>query len=169
MRWLAIFCFAASGAVFALQYGPVWTVLVMMALAAAVLLWALGLAFGSCYTTLYTALFVRPAAAFADTEQTVTLTLCAYPVEHTFGVKVRAELDAGGVCPVSVQFYGDETLMDCKPGDSVTAEVDFRSASVVHGEKITSFTSKGMHLLAYGQGELVIHPAERLPLRFVPL
>ncbi len=184
MRWLAIFCFAASGAVFALQYGPVWTVLVMMALAAAVLLWALGqrrtkrlaalvlalgLAFGSCYTTLYTALFVRPAAAFADTEQTVTLTLCAYPVEHTFGVKVRAELDAGGVCPVSVQFYGDETLMDCKPGDSVTAEVDFRSASVVHGERITSFTSKGMHLLAYGQGELVIHPAERLPLRFVPL
>lgn len=184
MRWLAIFCFAASGAVFALQYGPAWTVLAMMALAAAVLLWslvqrrpkrlaalvlALGLAFGSCYTTLYTALFVRPAAAFADTEQTVTLTLCAYPVEHTFGAKVRAELDAGGLRPVPVQFYGDRALMDCKPGDAVTAEVEFRSAAVVHGEKITSFTSKGMHLLAYGQGELVVRPAEHLPLRFVPL
>ena len=38
MRWLAIFCFAASGAVFALQYGPKWTVLVLFALAAAAMI-----------------------------------------------------------------------------------------------------------------------------------
>ena len=159
MRWLAIFCFAASGAVFALQYGPTWTVLVLIALAAAAMIGALrqrrskrlaalilacGIAFGSCYTTLYTALFVQPAMRYADTEQTVTLTLCAYPVEHTFGAKVKAELDAGALLPVQVQLYGGEELMHCGPGDRVTSRVSFRDASMIRGKKITSFTAKSL-------------------------
>lgn len=183
MRWLAIFCFAASGAVFALQYGPDWTVLLLIALAAAAavgglfqkrpkrlaaLVLALGIAFGNCYTTLYTALFVQPTAQFADTEQTVTLTLCAYPVEHTYGAKVMAELDVGAVCPVKVQFYGDSALLDCGPGDQITTEANVRSASLIRGEKITSFTAKGMHLLVYGKGEMEIQPAQGFSLRYAP-
>lgn len=183
MRWMAIFCFAVSGAVFALQYGPGWTVLFLMVLAAAVavgalfqrkarrlaaLVLAMGIAFGSCYTALYTVLFVQPAERLAGTEETVTLTLCAYPVAHTYGAKVMAEMDVGGICPVKVQFYGDGTLLDCKPGDRVTTEVSLRSASLIHDEKITTFTAKGMHLLAYGKGEMEIQPAQGFSLRYAP-
>ena len=183
MRWLAIFCIAASGAIFALQYGPVWTVFLLMALAAAALICAgvqkqtrrlaalvlaFGIAFGSCYSTLYTALFVQPSERFVDTEQVVTLTLSAYPVQHTYGAKVKAEMDVGALCPVQVQFYGSEELLDCGPGDRITTEASFRSASLIHGKKITSFTAKGMHLLLYGKGEMVIQPAQGFSLRYAP-
>lgn len=183
MRWLAIFCFAAAGAVFALQYGPEWILPALLALAAAAviaalfqkrpkrlaaLVLALGIAFGSCYTTLYTALYVQPTERFVDTEQTVTLTLCTYPVEHTYGAKVKAEFDAGALCPVQVQLYGGAELLNCKPGDQVTAAVSFRSASLIHDKKITSFTAKGMHLLAYGKGDMTICPQGGFSLRYAP-
>ena len=41
MRWLALFCFSASGAIFALQYGPAWMAPFLAAAAAGFLLYAL--------------------------------------------------------------------------------------------------------------------------------
>ncbi len=185
MRWLAIFCFAASGAVFALQYGPVWILPLLLALSLAAVLagvlgkrkrrrmislvLALGVAFGACYTTAYTALFVRPAARLIETEQTVTLTLCAYPVEHAYGAKVQALLEVGAPRPVKVQLYGGDALLSCAPGDRVTTVAKLRDASVIHGEKLTTFTAKGMHLLAYAKGEMAIERGEGVSLRYAPL
>ena len=137
MRWLAIFCFSAAGAVYALEYGFKWTALLLMAavllLVLAALRWrkrkrmialvlALGVSFGSCYTLLYHAVFIQPAQRYVETEQEVTVTLCAYPEEHIYGAKCVAYMDVGAAAPVKVQLYGDETLFSCKPGDRVTAE-----------------------------------------------
>ena len=41
MRWLAMFCFSAAGAILALQYAPRWAVGVVAIAAAAVLLFGL--------------------------------------------------------------------------------------------------------------------------------
>ena len=184
MRWLAIFCFSAAGAVYALEYGFKWTALLLMAavllLVLAALRWrkrkrmialvlALGVSFGSCYTLLYHAVFIQPAQRYVETEQEVTVTLCAYPEEHIYGAKCVAYMDVGAAAPVKVQLYGDETLFSCKPGDRVTAEASVRSASMIRGERITSFTANGVHLLLYSRGDLQIEPAQRMPLQYLPL
>ena len=184
MRCLAIFCFSAASAIFALQYGPQETSLILIGIGLAALLAALflknpkrlaalilafGLSFGSCYTLLYDRLFVQPVEPFEDTQQQVTVTLCSYPEVHRFGTKSTALLDVGAVLPVKVQFYGGKELLDCKPGDKITADAKLRSAAYSHGEKITSFTSKGSHLLVYSKGELTIEAADHVPLRYFPL
>ena len=184
MRWLAIFCFCAAGAMLVLQYTPPWAVGILAVLAlgitgyalcrkntrrTAALLAACGIAFGSCYATVYDLIFMEPARQYADTEQTMTLTLAGYPQAHTFGAKAVALWDVGAAAPLKVQLYGDETLLSCAPGDRITTEAQVRSAEVVRGERITSFASKGISLLAYGRGDMMIEHAGSVPLRYLPL
>ncbi len=184
MRWLAMFCFSAAGAILALQYAPRWAVGVVAIAAAAVLLFGLrrpkpkrtaalllacGIAFGGFYNTLYDFLFLQPARQYAGTEQTVTVTLAAYPQEHTFGAKAVALWDTGAAAPVKVQLYGDETLFSCAPGDKITMEAKISSAEVIRGERLTTFTAKGISLLVYGRGDMTVERADAVPLRYAPL
>lgn len=184
MRWLAMFCFSAAGAVLVLQYTPSWGLGLLAALAlgaagyalcrknakrTAALLMACGIAFGSCYTTVYDLLFVEPARQYVDTEQTMTVTLAGYPQKHTFGAKAVALWDVGVAAPLKVQLYGDEVLLSCAPGDQITTEAQVRSAETVRGERITSFTSKGISLLVYGRGDMTVETADSAPLRYLPL
>ncbi len=184
MRWLAIFSFSAAAAIFALQYSTEWTVIFVgiLSLAAitiglfqkkskrlAVFVLALGIAFGSSYQLMYDFLLIQPARNLNGMEGTVTVTVCDYPQKHTFGVKSTAILDVGTLRPVKVQFYGDKELMECVPGDKVTANVTIKSAEVMHDEKITSFTAKGSHLLLYSKGALKIEKTEHIPVQYVPL
>ncbi len=184
MRWLAMFCFSVAGAVFALEYGAEWILLPLLVLVLILtgvallqhkrkrmiaLVLAVGISFGSFYTLLYDTLFIRPAQQYVDTEQTISVTLCAYPEEHIYGAKCVAYMDVGAAAPMKVQLYGDETLLSGKPGDRVTTDASIRSASLIRDEKITSFSAKGVHLLLYGRGELQIVPAEHLPVQYLPL
>lgn len=184
VRWLAIFCFAASGAFFVLEYGPQWAVALTVpavfgalvfallqrkARRTAALVLACGVAFGSCYMALYDFLFAAPCARLADTEQTVTVSLCAYPQPHTYGAKAVAYLDTDAPVPVKVQLYGGDELLDCAPGDRITTRAKLRDATVSHGEKITAFTAKGVRLLVYSKGTPEILHLQSVPLRYVPL
>ena len=168
----------------ALQYAPSWGLglLALLSLGAAgyalyrknakrtaALLLACGIAFGSCYATVYDLLFMEPARRYADTEQTVTVTLAAYPQAHTFGAKAAALWDVGAAAPVKVQLYGDEALLSCAPGDRITTEARVRSAETVRGKHITTFTSKGISLLVYGRSDMTVERAESVPLRYLPL
>ena len=184
MRWLALFCGAASAAIFALQYGPAYTALLLLLLAGCAVLGALflkkprrmaalalacGLVFGSSYDLLYDMVLVKPAQPLEGTEQIVTVTLCAYPQSHTYGAKCNALLDVGAVVPVKVCLYGDDKLLQCAPGDRVTVRANLRSASMIRGKRITAFTSKGIHLLAYGKGDMTVEHPQHLPVRYLPL
>ena len=184
MRWLALFCFSASAAIIALQYGPAWVVLFLVAVSTGGLLYALyqkkrrrmaalvlasGVAFGVFYQTLYDFLWVDPVRPLVGTEQVVTVTLSDYAQEHTYGAKVTALLDVGAPRPVKVQLYGDETLLSCAPGDRVTTNASLRSAQMIHEKKVTSFTAKGMHLLLYAKGDMSIEPVGRPALAYLPL
>lgn len=184
MRWLALFCFSASAAIIALQYGPAWVVLFLVAVSTGGLLYALyqkrrrrmaalvlasGVAFGVFYQTLYDFLWVDPVRPLVGTEQVVTVTLSDYAQEYTYGAKVTALLDVGAPRPVKVQLYGDETLLSCAPGDRVTTNASLRSAQMIHEKKVTSFTAKGMHLLLYAKGDMSIEPVGRPALAYLPL
>lgn len=104
MRWLALFCFSASAAIIALQYGPAWVVLSLVAVSTGGLLYALyqkkrrrmaalvlasGVAFGVFYQTLYDFLWVDPVRPLVGIEQVVTVTLSDYAQEHTYGARLR--------------------------------------------------------------------------------
>ena len=184
MRYLAIFCAAFALSLAVLQYGPDWSLGVLCAAVLLGLLMglfqkrakrlacftaAMAIAFGGFYQTAYDVLFVRPALQFQEMEAEVTLTVATYPIEHSFGAKCQAMLDVGAAAPVKVQFYGNPKLFSCAPGDRVTTAAKIKNASYVKEGKITSFTSKGMQLRVYGRDEMEIVPAEKIPLRYIPL
>ena len=166
MRKLAWFAGAFSAGVFLAQYllGGAW----LFAGAAAclpvacgclllpkawcrrgvVLFLALGLGLG--YHGLYCRLVQRPMEALVGTERVVAMTLCGDPVATQYGAKATVRVEG---LPGKAVYYGDAFLADLRPGQTVTDTVSFQSASDIRDDNVTTFTSKGVFLLAYGQGD----------------
>ena len=109
----------------------------------------MSLAFG--WNWLYVRQVQRPLEVLADTEQTVTMTVCDYAAATDYGAKVTVKL-AGYPLGKAV-YYGDEALLDLRPGQTVTDRVFFQSAARIRDDDVTTFTSKGVFLLAYQRGE----------------
>ena len=110
---------------------------------------ALSLAFG--WNWLYVRQVQRPMEALAGTEQTVTMTVCDYAAATDYGAKVTVKLE--GYPFGKAVYYGDEALLDLRPGQTVSDLVSFQSAARIRDDDITTFTSKGVFLLAYQRGE----------------
>lgn len=125
---------------------------------------ALALALG--YNWLYIRQVQTPAAAWAETERVMTATLCNYAEPSGFGARVTVRLE--GV-PGKAVYYGDEGLLDLVPGQTVTGTVLLRNAAHIVDEDITTFTSKGVFLLAYARGEPAAGPGTSGSLRWVPV
>lgn len=123
------------------------------------------LALGLGYNWLWARQVQRPAEVWADHSGGFTATLCDYASESDFGARVLLRLD--GV-PGKVMFYGGDELLDLVPGQTVTGRARFRSAARIRDEDITTFTSKGIFLLAYGQGSLAAEPGSRNSPRWYP-
>jgi len=109
---------------------------------------ALALALG--YYWLYCRQVERPMEALAGSEQAVSMTLCGYAVPTDYGAKVTVEIDG---LPAKAVYYGEETLLELRPGQTVSDLVYFQSASRIRDDDVTTFTSKGVFLLAYQRGE----------------
>lgn len=124
---------------------------------------ALALALG--YDWLYIRQMQKPAAALAETEQTLSATLCGYAEEASFGARVTVRLE--GV-PGKVVYYGDYGLLELAPGQTLTGTVLLRDASRILDEDITTFTSKGVFLLAYARGEAAVGEGSAGSLRWLP-
>lgn len=167
MRKLALFAGAFALGIFLAQYlpGTAWQIpaaagcfaAALLALAlpspgrrrGLIALCALSLAFG--WNWLYIRQVQAPLEALAGTEQVVTMTLCDYAVPTDYGAKVTVRL-AGYPLGRAV-YYGDETLLDLRPGQTVTDLAALSSAARIRDDDITTFTSKGVFLLAYNRGE----------------
>ena len=167
MRKLAVFSGAFALGIFLAQYlpGTAWQPLAAAGcLAAAVLalalpspwrkrglpaLCALSLAFG--WNWLYVRQVRAPLEALAGTERAATMTLCDYAVPTDYGAKVTVKLE--GYAWGKAVYYGNEALLDLRPGQTVADLVELRSAARIRDDDITTFTSKGVFLLAYQRGE----------------
>lgn len=167
MRKLAIFSGAFALGIFLAQYlpGTAWQPFAaagcfFAALCALVLpearrrrcllaLTALSLAFG--WNWLYIRAVQRPMEALAGTERPVTMTLCDYASATGYGAKATVTLE--GFRFGKAVYYGDTALLDLSPGQTVSDLVSFQSAARIRDDDITTFTSKGVFLLAYQRGE----------------
>ena len=112
---------------------------------------ALALAFG--WNWLYTRQVQRPMEALASRETEVTMTLCDYAVATDYGAKVTVKVEN---LPGKAVYYGNTDLLSALPGQTVTDTVAFQSAARIRDDDVTSFTSKGIFLLAYQRGEAVL-------------
>lgn len=181
MRRLAVFAGGFSLGVFLARYllRDAWSLAgavgaLALALAALALPWkwrrrgvalCAALALGLGYSWLYARQVQRPAEALAGRTETVTATLCGYASESGFGARVTARLE--GV-PGRAVLYGGEELLELEPGQTVTGQVRLQSAARVRDEDITTFTSKGVFLLAYGRGGFAAGEGTRGSPRWYP-
>ena len=116
-----------------------------------VLLVCAGLSLSLGYDWLYIQAVQGPMLPLADTEQTLTMTLCDYPVETGWGAKVTVRLE--GFSRGKAVYYGGGQLLQLCPGQTVTDKVRLQNAAHIREDEVTAFTSKGVFLLAYSKGE----------------
>lgn len=169
MRTLAVFAGAFSGGIFLCQYLlPVsWQVpaaLVFFLTTAGavrffsgnmrrrVLLVGVGLCLALGWNWLYIRQVQQPMEDLAASlsGKCITLTLADYAQPTDYGAKVSVLADG---FPGKLMLYGQPYLLELSPGQTVETSVTLESAATIHDEDVTTFTSKGIFLLAYEAGE----------------
>lgn len=115
---------------------------------------ALSVALG--YDWAFTLFVQSPAEALAESNLTgVTMVLLDYPAATDYGAKVPVRPEIAGLRGVRAVYYGDAALLELTPGCTVTDDVHLKSAAKIQDDEVTTFTSRGVFLLAYGGGEAV--------------
>lgn len=130
---------------------------------------ALGLAMALFYNTAYTQLIKAPNDALLGTQERVTVELLGYAEQTNYGAKVTARIVDRDL-PGKVIYYGDSSLLALEPGQRVTAEALFNSATDPTGKGLSlrNFTAKGVYLLLYQRGEPSYEEANAGALRYLP-
>lgn len=140
--WAALWALLLFGGAWLLRTG--WRKQARLALA------GLALAFGWC--ALFHAAVYAPAEAQVGTEGGYTAVVLDYPVDTGYGVRLPVRLEGEGR-PVTALLYLDWEAADLEPGDRVSGEGSFHSASWSRGEEVTWYTAKGIFLRVYGEAE----------------
>ena len=110
-----------------------------------------GMAFALVYNRCYIFLVQEPAEQLVDTQQSqLSMTLLDYAVPTDYGAKVTVRAELPELRNVKIVYYGEKELLDLQPGCIVTDDVRLNSAARIRDDDITTFTSKGVFLLAYG-------------------
>ena len=125
---------------------------------------ALAIAFG--YNWIYVRQVQRPMENLAGTKQAVSMTLYDYATATDYGAKVTVKVEG---LPGKVVYYGEESLLELSPGQSVETYVEFQSAARIRDDDITTFTSKGVFLLAYSRGEALYGAGSSASSRWWPV
>lgn len=186
MRKLAIWAFSFAAGIFVAQYLlPAASLLYVAAGFVAVgflafrlrepvrfgaVIICTALAVGLGYDWVYTAWVSVPAEALADTRQeTVSMSLCDYPEITDYGSKVTVRLHVKGLHGVKAIYYGDTSLLELKPGTVLQGDVYFKSASRIQDDEVTTFTSRGVFLLAYQDGSFTVNETKAGFLTTLPV
>lgn len=109
-----------------------------------------GLALSFGWNWLYIRQIQQPMLALEDTQQTMEMTLCAYAIPTSYGA--MAPVKVSGFTHGKAMYYGDSSLLELRPGQTVQDLVQCKSASHIKDEDVTTFTSNGIYLLAYQRG-----------------
>ena len=120
------------------------------------LLVCLGLSIALGWGWLYVRQVQQPMLALAGEERPVELTVCDYPSPTSYGGKVTVK--ANSFAHRKAVFYGEDSLLDLVPGQTIRTLAQVESASRIKDEDVTTFTSKGIYLLCYNRGRAVYGP-----------
>ena len=88
--------------------------------------------------------------------------------ETEYGVKVTVLLLREGKFSVRTILYGAEALENLKPGDRIDTTARLTASFRIENEDVTTFTSKGVFLLAYQKGDASVTTADAVPFRYFP-
>lgn len=127
---------------------------------------AAGLAAGIAWFTGCAALTLDRAEALAGTEDWISMELAGYPEETGYGARCQVRLSGAAGRAV---YYGGRELLGLEPGNRIGDTVTFYSAALLSGEESAYFTSQGVFLRLYGQGELEISPGRAGSVRYLPV
>lgn len=185
MRIFATAAFAFSGAIFLAQYllPHAWQLplcLICVALGAAgfllkkdarkrAILIAAGVALGLIWNWSYVKLVQLPAEKMAgETCPLLSMVMLEYAEPTDYGARVTVLPEIEGLTGVRVMYYGDETLLELEPGCRIVDDAELSSAATIREDEITTFTSKGVFLLAYSRGEAVVSNGTAGSIRWLP-
>ncbi len=169
MRKLGTFCVSFSIAIFLAQYlFPIqWLLPLSLACGALtlagyffhikrklrILLMCAGLAVGFLWNWGYYALFFAPLQTWDQTVETCHATVCSFPEETKYGIKVKVATESG-LTTIPTLLYTNAEYQTLKPGDQVEFTARFAVSNLIRGEEVTYYTSDGIYLLAYQKGEI---------------
>lgn len=186
MRKLAWFFGSFAGGIFLAQYllprdwqlrlCPVWFLLAAGGLLLRgrprlrLMLLSVGVGAGLAWNWCYGTLVQSPAEELAGTERAqASMTLMDYPEPARYGARAVVRLETPGERPVLAVYYGEEALLDLVPGNLVTGDIALGSAGRIREKDVTTFTSRGIFLLAYRRGEITASEGSAGSPRWWPL
>lgn len=110
----------------------------------------------------------QPVSALCHATNPFSGTVCDYPVSDGEKVKVTLLLENEGLHRVKAALYGDETLAPLQPGQRVSGAAYWQDAAVIHDTDVTTFTSRGVHVLLYRGTDLIISDGAEGSWRYLP-
>ena len=183
MRILATAALSFSAGLFAVCYLPdgpwrLWAAAVLAA-AGAVLCFCrrlrfrrrgLLITFALCAALLYGTLYdqwVRlPVVSQCGSAESFTGTVCEWPAQAQYGAKVTVLLEGGR--GAKAVYYGEKELLDVEPGQILRGVARWQDAGRIHETDITTFTSRGVYVLLYGDGDVTVEPGSAGSWRWFP-
>lgn len=116
------------------------------------------------WVNVYQMTFVNDVAEYFGQNAPFEATVAEYPIATDNGAKVTLSLGFGK----KAVYYGDKSLLELQPGNTVTGEAYWQDAGRIRENDVTTFTSRGVHVLLYSRGDLETAPGSAGSLRWLP-
>jgi len=133
-----------------------------------ILLTVFSLAAGLLYFSCFTQWVHQPAAALCGADHAFSGTVCDYPTQSDGRTRATLLLEGEGLHHVKAILYGDEQLLTLAPGQRVSGQAHWQDASVIHDTDVTTFTSRGVHVLLYQGTDLAVTEGKEGSWRYLP-
>lgn len=127
-----------------------------------------GLLCGVLWSVSYDAWFRAPARAMEGQTLTLSAEVADWPDSTSYGGAVTVRIAPESGPSFLARLYGDGALTNLSPGDRVTCLAACRGSDLANGKRTGEFTAKGIYLLAYARGTVLVRPAEGLSPRYWP-
>lgn len=114
----------------------------------------------------YGAGFVSPAQAMEHRTVRLEAIVTRWPETTDYGVRVSLRAGEGEGRKVSTLLYGDQTLADLRPGDTLSCVAYCVPADESRGEDSVYYASQGIRLSAKAYGDIAATKAEGIPPRY---
>ena len=123
-----------------------------------------GLAAGLAWSWVYGAVFLQPARELDGERGEIDALVTGWPQPASYGssVQILIETDTVGL---TARLYLYEEDLQLRPGDQIHLEASLRLADTMAGEETDYYLSKGISLMAYGEGELTVQRPDRPGIR----
>ena len=119
------------------------------------------------YFTGYQALVQQPVLDKCGQELPFTGVVCDYAIETDYGARVTVRLD--GSLLRKATLYGDASLLELRPGNTVSGTAKWNDAGHIRDTRLTTFTSRGVFALLYQKGELSVDEGTADSVRWWPV